>query len=245
MRLILLNPAGLAALAALAAPILVHLLLRRRARRISFPSVRFVLPSNAAAIRLRAITDWPLLVVRCAVVAAAALALARPLVVTTARRDGWNGRTARAIVLDVTPSAGRPVAAAADEQRGSFRSTLIEAAALDAGIIEAIRWLETAPPARREVVVISDFQRGAIDDVSVGRVPASIGLRLRQVVPSDARAAPEPDVRVDVHAPASDRAMADAALRAAGQEGNESSPRPGAALRLVSIYTRGDRKSVV
>lgn len=236
MRLILLNPAGLAALLALAGPILVHLLLRRRARRLLFPSLRFVRPSNAAAVRLRAITDWPLLAVRCAIVAAAALALARPLVVTSARRDAWNARFVRAIVVDTTPTVGAtgPVI---DEERGSaFKAMVIPCRDVEEGIAEAVRWLALAPPARREVVVVSDFQVGVMDRQLVDRVPESFGVRLRRV-PSEAASIPEPDVRVDVETPEDDRAAADAARRAVGQPPSEA----GSDRRRVVIYTRGAR----
>ncbi|MGH9314351.1 MAG: BatA domain-containing protein [Vicinamibacterales bacterium] len=239
MKLILLSPAGLVALVALVAPILVHLLLRRRARRMLFPSLRFIQPSNAVAVRLRAITDWPLLVVRCGIVAVAALALARPLLVTPARREGWNARTARAVVVDVTPSAGHAAAAAQEERRTAFRSTVIETSAIGAGIVEAVRWLEATPPARRELIVISDFQRGTIDRMTLDRAPASVGVRLRQVMPSGASAVAVPDVRVDVHAPERDRVMAEAALRAAGQDSGGSGGRAGLTSRRIAIYTRG------
>jgi hypothetical protein len=238
MRFILLHPAGLAALAALVAPILVHLLLRRRARRVPFPSLRFVRPANAAAVRLRAITDWPLLMVRCAIVAAAALALARPLLVTPARRAAWDARTARAIVVDVTPTAGDPSAAVAEERHGAFNSTIIRSTAIDAGIAEAVAWLDTAPPARREVVVISDFQLGTVDRLTVDCVPESVGVRFRQTTPA-APSLAEPAVQINVHAPVPERAVADAALRAAGQE--STAPDRGAHRRAVAIYTRGVR----
>jgi hypothetical protein len=237
MRLILLSPAGLASLIGLAAPILVHLLLRRRARRVPFPSLRFVQPSHAAAVRLRAITDWRLLCIRCAVVAAAALALARPLLVTPDRRDGWNARTVRAIVVDATPSAGRPSPAVDEERRKAFRSTVIQSEAIDDGIAEAVNWLTAAPPARREVVVLSDFQRGTVDRVMVDRVPASIGVRLRQII-SEARSIAEPEVRVTVQAPARDRAAVEPALRAAGEDSGSPRFGSGPSRRTVAIYTR-------
>lgn len=238
MRLILLNPAGLAALLAVAAPIVVHLLLRRRARRVLFPSLRFVRPSDAAAVRLRAIADWPLLVVRCAIVAAAAFALARPLLVTAARRDAWNARIARAIVVDVTPTAGDLSAAVSDERRDAFRSMVIQSQAVDEGIAEAVGWLSTAPPAKREVVVLSDFQLGTIDRLTLDRVPVSIGVRFRQF-PSGGTSVAEPGVQINVQAPDRDRALAQAALRAAGQEREEPSASPD--RRTVVIYTRGIR----
>ena len=52
-----LNPAALAGLALLALPILIHLLRTRQAERIPFPSLRFVLPSETAAVRLRLPAD--------------------------------------------------------------------------------------------------------------------------------------------------------------------------------------------
>lgn len=238
MRLILLNPAGLAALLALAGPILVHLLLRRRARRLMFPSLRFVQPSNAAAVRLRAITDWPLLVVRCAIVATAALALARPLLVTPARRDVWNARTVRAIVVDTSPTVGPALPVVDEERRGAFRSTVIRSPGVEEAIVEARRWLEEAPPARREIVVVSDFQIGTIDQLAIDRVPASSGLRLRQI-PSITTPIAEPRVRVIVETAAGDREAANAALRAAGQESGVSGTEGSAGRRTVVIYTRG------
>jgi Aerotolerance regulator N-terminal len=238
MQLLLLSPAGLAALVAVAVPIFVHLLLRRRARRMPFPSLRFIPPSHAAAVRLRAITDWPLLAVRCAIVAAAALGLARPLFVTPSRREAWNARTARAVVVDVSPSPGCAAGPAEEERRTAYHSTVIEVAALDTGIVEAVRWLERAPPARRELVVISDFQIGALDRVDLDPVPESVGVRLRQVEPSGVPP-PAPDIRVTVHAPDQDRALAEAALRAAGQATPAQREEGGSATRSVAIYTRG------
>jgi hypothetical protein len=48
---------------------------------------------------------------------------------------------------------------------------------LRVGLQRASAWLADAPPARREIVVISDFQRGALDREDLDRVPASIGVR--------------------------------------------------------------------
>jgi hypothetical protein len=239
MQLLLLSPAGLAALVALAVPVLVHLLLRRRARRMPFPSLRFIPQSNAVAVRLRAITDWPLLAVRCAIVAAGALAVARPLLITPGRREAWDARTARAVVVDVSPSAGS-AAGVVDAERGSANySTVIAVTSLDAGVVEAVRWLKSALPARRELVVISDFQLGVLDPATLDRVPESVGVRLRQIEPSGVPPL-VPDIRVTVHAPDRDRALAEAALRAAGQGGTPTQREAGgSAARSVAIYTRG------
>ena len=103
-----LNPAALAGLALLALPILIHLLRTRQAERIPFPSLRFVLPSETAAVRLRLPADWLLLLVRLAIVAAAVTAVAGPVIVTPSRVRAWNARTARAVIVDT--SAGIPAA---------------------------------------------------------------------------------------------------------------------------------------
>ena len=99
-----LNPAALAGLALLAGPVLVHLLLRHRADRVPFPSLRFVRPSRTAAVRVRLPSDLALLLLRMAIVALAVAALARPLVVAGPRLAAWNARIARAIVVDVSDS---------------------------------------------------------------------------------------------------------------------------------------------
>ena len=74
--MIWLNPLGVFALAALAAPILIHILVQRRAERFPFPTLRFLQPTRLAAIRRHLLEDLPLLAVRAALLAAAVAALA-------------------------------------------------------------------------------------------------------------------------------------------------------------------------
>jgi hypothetical protein len=223
MGVLLRNPIALAALAAIAAPIVVHLLLRRRATRLPFPSLRFITPSNAAAVRLRSIADWPLLLVRIAIVGVAAFALARPLFVTPARRAGWEGRVARAIVVDVSTSAAagdgpaRARRAADSEAEAAFRSRVVDAVDLFSGIVEGVRWLAGAPPARRELVLISDFQRGSLDEAALARIPESYGVRFVQIVPQDGASGVAPDLTLEVRGRAGDDRAVRAALEAAGQ----------------------------
>ena len=59
-----LNPSALFALAAVAAPILIHILIQRRAERFPFPTLRFLQPTRLAAIRRHLLEDLPLLAVR-------------------------------------------------------------------------------------------------------------------------------------------------------------------------------------
>lgn len=176
-----LNPAAFTALLAVAGPIAIHLLRRQRARRQPFPSLRFVPASRTAAVRLRLPADPWLLALRAAILTAAALAFAQPLLVTAERREAWSARVARAIVVDTSASmatVGSAVREAASaEEQGTDQVVRIDAVNLRAGIAQATASLEGLPPARREIVVISDFQRGAISAADLAAVPASVGLR--------------------------------------------------------------------
>ena len=61
--MIWLNPAAWAALIAVAAPILIHILVQRRAKRTMFPTLRFVEPTRLAAIRRHLLEDFLLLAI--------------------------------------------------------------------------------------------------------------------------------------------------------------------------------------
>jgi integral membrane sensor domain MASE1 len=118
-----LNPLALVALAAVSAPVLIHLLVQRRAERFPFPTLRFLRPTRLAAIRRHVLEDIPLLLVRAAILAAAVSALAGPLLVTAARRHAWDRRLVRAVVVDDAAGARRlqpsGVAARTGSPRGS------------------------------------------------------------------------------------------------------------------------------
>jgi hypothetical protein len=181
-------PAALAGLALMAGPIAVHLFARHRARRVPFPTIRFVEASSTTEMRLRTPTDRWLLIVRLTIVALAVAAAAQPLVLTPWRLASWNARLDRAVVIDASPGMQRPDAAnrtpaalaaeiARAEQGGAFRSARIEASDLEDGLLRAIRALDVMPPARREIVVISEFHQRALTPAAVTSVPKDIGLR--------------------------------------------------------------------
>lgn len=200
------NPVAWLGLATLLIPVLIHLLVRHRAEPRQFPSLRFVQPTRLASVRRKMISDWPLLLVRIAMLAAAVAALADPFWMTAARRADWSERQARAIVVDTTPSvsgggAGATAAAGATgaggataaagagagdssrtlaerETESAFRAETFGTTNLADGIRRAAAWLRTAPPARRELVVISDFQLGALDPTSLRDIPPYVGIRL-------------------------------------------------------------------
>ena len=175
-------PAALAGLVAVAGPVLVHLLHRQQARRVIVPTIRFVRAGELSAGRLRRLADPWLLLIRIAIVACAALALARPLLLNDARRAGWSDRIARVVLVDASDSA-RPHVDAAQldaEMSGGHPATVIETSDLRRGLRRAVAWLDDSPPARREIVVLSDFQAGTISETDVEQVPTDIGLRLVQ-----------------------------------------------------------------
>lgn len=183
-----LNPSALFALAAIAAPILIHLLIQRRAERFPFPTLRFLQPARLAAIRRRVLEDVVLLAVRVALLAAAVAALAGPLLVTAARRQSWDRRIVRAVVSDDGPAGGarafqarnRGPERAAPQQIAVMQQTF-EAASLADGIRRAVAWLDTTPPARRELVIASPFPIGSITAADVAAIPAGTGVRLERI----------------------------------------------------------------
>jgi hypothetical protein len=162
-----LNPLALLTLAAIAAPVLIHILVRRTAERFPFPTLRFLQPTRLAAIRRHLLEDWRLLAFRAALLAAAAAALAGPLLVTAARRQGWDRRVVRAVVRE---GAGTKLA-----PPGIF-----EGSSLADGIRRAIVWLDTAPPARREIVIASAFPIGSITGIDIAAIPADVGVRFER-----------------------------------------------------------------
>ena len=183
------NPAALWALVIAGAPLIIHLLRRHRADRILFPSLRFVQPAESSAVRLRRPSDPLLLLLRVSTLGLAVCAIAGPILLTQSRLARWNAITARAIVVDSSASMAVPDAdgavparladeAAQAEARSAEYSVRIDAASVGHGLQQAIAWLSSAPPARREVVVITDAQPGTVDDASARRVPGAIGIRI-------------------------------------------------------------------
>lgn len=177
-----LNPLALLALAAVAAPILIHILVQRRAERFPFPTLRFIAPTRLAAIRRHVLEDAALLAVRVAMLAAAVAALAGPLVVTAGRRQAWSQRIVRAIVV---ADAARAFQASqpsepSEPSEPAFRSRRFDGASLPDGIRRAVAWLDEAPPARRELVVVSPFAIGSLTAADIAMVPAGVGIRLER-----------------------------------------------------------------
>ena len=143
--MIWLNPAAWIGLLAIAGPIVIHVLVQRKAERLAFPSLRFLQQGRLASIRRHLLEDVPLLAIRSSIVAAAVAALAGPLIITRTQRQAWNSRVARAIVVDDVARAPQPAA---------FLSQTFETPAVADAIPRAVAWLENAPPARRELLIV-------------------------------------------------------------------------------------------
>jgi hypothetical protein len=78
-RMTFANPWMLAALAAVAAPVVIHLLTRARARRIKFPPYRLLVEACAGQQAIHRLRQWIVLAVRCLAMAALVGAFSRPL----------------------------------------------------------------------------------------------------------------------------------------------------------------------
>ncbi len=107
-----LNPAMLAGLAALAVPVIVHLLNRRRFRRVPWAAMRFLRASVERNRRRMEMEDWILLALRLLIVALLALALARPTA-DWIQGGPLGAQISSAVVIDASASMARRDAGAA------------------------------------------------------------------------------------------------------------------------------------
>lgn len=183
MELLWFAPVAFAGLALLVAPIAIHLLTRRERRPVPFPSLRFLRTARLAALTRRAVDDWPLLLIRLGIVAAAVLALAGPLLITDARRASWGNRIVRAIVATADGDVS------GEEVTSAFRSATFTADTerLANTISAALSWLESQPFAAREIVIAGDLRASMLSGADLAQVPPHIGVRFLVRTPRDSR----------------------------------------------------------
>jgi hypothetical protein len=129
----------LAATAAVAVPILIHLLLRPRARRVDIGSMRFLHRALRDSTRRRKVRRWLLLALRTLAVLLLALLFARPYL----SGHGADGRD-REVILLVDQSAstsavqsGRTLFVRAQEAAGKVLKELPESAAIHLAYFDA------------------------------------------------------------------------------------------------------------
>jgi Aerotolerance regulator N-terminal/von Willebrand factor type A domain len=206
-----LAPLFFAALAALAIPVLIHLIQRERKNIVQFPSLMFVRRIPYSSIRRRRIHNWALLMLRLAALALIVLAFARPFFRGTALAAAGGGARDIVILLDRSYSMGhgdqwdrakRAAADAVGAMRSGDRATLVlfattaeiavqpteEQARLQSEInatqlsASGTRYgpalklagsvLAPSNFPRREVILISDFQRAGWSPGDGLRLPA-------------------------------------------------------------------------
>jgi hypothetical protein len=211
-----LSPLFLFGLAALAVPVLLHLIQRERRRIVPFPSLMFLQRIPYKSVRRRQIRHWLLLALRLAALLLVVLAFARPflrqggavasaaggpreLVVLLDQSysmgygDRWTrARAAAASAIDSLATGERAsvvlfaTEAAADIRSSSDRSRLrraVDEAAPSAGATRygpALRLAQSILAAsslpRRELILISDFQRSGWNRDDAVRLPAGTTL---------------------------------------------------------------------
>jgi hypothetical protein len=102
-----LTPAFFLGLAAIAIPVLIHLIQRERKRVVEFPSLMFVRRIPYQSVRRRRIRHWFLLFLRAAAIALIALAFARPFLRRNAAAAAiGSGARDVVILLDQSASMG-------------------------------------------------------------------------------------------------------------------------------------------
>src|SRR6185295_18103590 len=102
-----LTPLFFLGIAALAAPILVHLVRRTRARRIQFPALVFVRQVPQRTIRRRTIQNLLLLIIRCLAILLIVIAFMRPFFSNKSAAKTSSGAGATVILIDNSLSMRR------------------------------------------------------------------------------------------------------------------------------------------
>ncbi|MEP6835664.1 MAG: BatA domain-containing protein [Gemmatimonas sp.] len=178
---------ALTGLSLLALPVLIHMLSRKRAVLQKFPTLRFLNVTRLLPTRSPNLTDIPLLLVRLATVAAAVFALAQPLWLSASRKQSLNASLARVIVVDTSRSMRGVLAngtSALDSARAlattlatdASTSVVLQTASPSNVLAGAGAWLNTQG-GRGDVVLVSDFQAGAVDSAALAGVPQQFGVR--------------------------------------------------------------------
>jgi len=147
-----LSPYYLIGLAALAVPILIHLLTRDRVRKVAFSTLRFFTQVSKKVLRRKKFREMLLLAMRAAACGLLALAFARPLLRAGGADDGRPQlATARILLVDTSASMARAGVAAAARQAAEA-----DVASLVAGT-DAAALITFADTPRVEVPLGQDF----------------------------------------------------------------------------------------
>lgn len=161
MNLVLLLPAGLAALAALALPLLIHLARRSEHRPTPFAALRWLRARPKPRNRVR-FDEWPLLLLRLALLALLALLLARPALYGAAGDTPWV-----AVVPGISIQAARAAVVAPDAEwhwlAPGFPPVEEPAPSGTLPVSSLLRELDAALPAEAALTVIAPAQLDGLD----------------------------------------------------------------------------------
>lgn len=168
---------ALAALAVL--PLVAHLWSRKQPRTLAFPTLRFLRAASPVSRRLHRVQDWPLLLLRLAIMMAIAAAAAGPTVASAWRDAAWRARLHRVIVLDAAVPAERRARIVDDLRAGVASSVVIGPGEVVALLDEAIAQAALASRVMRtELAIVWAGDRGSLSTHDVADVPRSVGVRL-------------------------------------------------------------------
>lgn len=175
MSLLWTMPAAFIGLVLIALPIVIHLFVRQHVRSLPYPSLRFLRETQLASFRHRHIEDAALLASRAGIIAAAAAALAGPILVTSSRLEGAASRLSRAVVV-----AGDVPDEIISGQRDAFRFERFRRATINDALEDAARWLDAQPRSAREVVIAGPLRQGDLAPTDLAVLAPGVGVRFIQ-----------------------------------------------------------------
>ncbi len=165
-NLLFTNTLMLAGMAALAIPILVHLLLKRKKKRVHFSTIRFFQLQDEQSSRRRKLRNWLLLALRLIIVALLVLAFSRPYSHQNATAGAGQKQVRVVFVLD---SSASMLAIGTDGQRWALAKERIQKVLSGLNPDDSAALVEAATHAN----VLSGFAP-----------PASLAQTLRDLCPS-------------------------------------------------------------
>lgn len=165
-------------------PLVAHLWSRREPRAVDVPTLRFLQVTSPVSRRLRHLQDRPLLALRMIVVLLVAAAAAGPRLTSSAPSNPERVPLHRVVVVD---EAVRDVAddAVARLRQDAAGVEVLAPAPVSQALGDAVARAARAPrDSRREIAIVWDGTRPALDARDLARIPADLGVRLEVLSPA-------------------------------------------------------------
>jgi hypothetical protein len=205
------SPAAWALALLTALPVLAHLWSRKRPLALPFPTLRFLRAATPISRRLGQVHDWPLLLLRLAIVVVICAAASGPTLATRWRQRAWHARLHRVIVVGADGAAAAATAAVNDLRKSASSSTVLGPGELIDILGESIAQADrSASDHLTELAVVWSGSRNVLTASDVADIPARVGIRL---VPVAAAAGLPAPAAPDASAADLDIRTDDAALR--------------------------------